>query len=146
MSNISPLHCYPWWRHFAETFSTLLALYEGNPLVIVGLSPKGPVMFVFCCPRETEKPIHQIVELSMILYSTNSMWRNCNVHIVFRYVNQQLPCLAAASNIFPCNTLTFCTNNMLQSQSIFLSYLSKYRNTGCHLTWLWAAWCYVVIH
>ena len=36
-----------WWRHQMETFSTLLALCEGNPPIIGGFPPQRPVMQSF---------------------------------------------------------------------------------------------------
>ena len=47
------LHWCPWWRHHMETFSVLLALYEGNPqansgLVLIGRLRTGKKMFWEC--------------------------------------------------------------------------------------------------
>ena len=33
-----------WWHHNTETFSALLILFEGNPLVTGGFSHKGPII------------------------------------------------------------------------------------------------------
>ena len=38
---------WSWWHHQMKTFSTLLALYEGNPLVTCGFPSQRPVMLSF---------------------------------------------------------------------------------------------------
>ena len=44
-----------WWRHQMETFSALLAMYEGNPPVTGGFPSqgqwRGPLMFSLICTK-----------------------------------------------------------------------------------------------
>ena len=68
----------PWWRHYMEIFSALLALCEGNPPVIGGFPSQRPVIQSFGVLfdlRTVEQTIEKPVICDAILHS---LWRHCN--------------------------------------------------------------------
>ena len=70
-----------WWLHQTETFSTLLAPYEGNPLVTVGVPSQRPVMRsfdVFFHPHMNKRLSKQL-RLQWLEMPSCSLWRHCNI-------------------------------------------------------------------
>ena len=68
-----------WWHHHMETFSTLLALCEGNPLAIGRFPLQKASNAGFDIFYVSIKTAEQAVELPMIFEtSTRPLWRHCN--------------------------------------------------------------------
>ena len=75
---------WTWWRHQMETFPTLLALCEGNPLISSGFPSQRPVtrsFDVFFDLRLNEGLSKQSIRWWFETPS-RSLWRNCNDIIV----------------------------------------------------------------
>ena len=69
-----------WWHNQMETFSALLALCEGNPLVTTGFPLQRPVTQSFECflwslPEQMAEQTTKRWWFEMPLYS---LWRHCN--------------------------------------------------------------------
>ena len=68
-----------WWRHQMETFSALLALWEGNPPFNDGFPSQRPVtrsfeFFYLCLNKRLSKQArHRWFETPL-----RSLWRHCN--------------------------------------------------------------------
>ena len=73
-----------WWCHDMESFSTLLALCEGNPPVTHGFPPQRTIVtefwcFLWCMP---EQMVEQTVEFPVICNAMALMWHHCKVLII----------------------------------------------------------------
>ena len=83
-----------WWPHQMKTFSTLLALCEGNPPEsFTKTSDAEPWCFLWSAPEETAK---QTIEIPVILAKLEACTRNELVHWVFFLHN--LVCIVYALN------------------------------------------------
>ena len=76
--------CARWWRHQMESFSTLLALCEGNPLVTGGFPSQGPVMrsFDVFCDLCINKRLSKQSTRRCIEAPSRSLWRHCKVALL----------------------------------------------------------------
>ena len=88
--------CLPWWRHQMETFSALLALCEGNPLVTGGF--QRPVMRSFdgFFDLRLNKRLNKQSKHRWFETPSRSLWRHCNACIV-------LGCTYTISAVFSCD-------------------------------------------
>ena len=71
-----------WWRHQMETFSLLLVLCEGNPLVTSGFPSERPVMqsFEVCFDLCLNKQLSKQSRCRQLQTPSHSLWRHYNGH------------------------------------------------------------------
>ena len=70
----------PWWRHQMETFSAILALCEGNPLVIGGFPSQRTATrrFDVFCGLRMNKQLSKQSRRRWFEMPPCSLWRLCN--------------------------------------------------------------------
>ena len=73
---------YPWWRQQMETFSTLLALCEGDPMVTSGFHSLKPVLrsYDVFFDLRLNKWLSKQSRWWWFETPSCSLWRHCNVH------------------------------------------------------------------
>ena len=103
--NLFGIHIdYLWWRHQMETFSALLALCEGNPLVSDGFPPQRPVTRSF--------------NVSLICDWTNIWANNRDAGDLRRYDDAIVIQLRSQNHILVCPAETARSDYRMQCFSI----------------------------
>ena len=75
-----------WWRHQIETFSVLLAFWEGNSPVTGGFPSQGPVTQSFDVFFDLRLNKHLSTQ-------SRSWWFETPSHSLWRYCNVSMPCV-----------------------------------------------------
>ena len=76
-------HHFPWWHHQMETFSTLLALCEGNSPVTGEFPSQRPVMWSFDVffDLRVNRQFSKQLRCWWLETPSYSLWHHCNAHL-----------------------------------------------------------------
>ena len=103
-----------WWRHQLDTFSVLLAIYEGNSQVISEFPSQrlGTQSFQGFFLSATEQTAEQTMVLPVFETPSRSLWRHCDCSLICQRhplftASDKLSCLPETTAALQ-NYLIFC--------------------------------------
>ena len=131
-----------WWRHQMKTFSSLLALYEGNPSVTGGFPSQRPVTrsFVVFFDLHLNKRLSKQSISRWFETPSCSLWRHCNgIRVIIDNIsttiassdvkNLMIPYSKLYKSKVKCSGLTALSNIPFCSYSSWLHFGAAYADS-----------------
>ena len=109
-----------WWPHQMETFSALLTLCDGNPLVTGGFPPQRQVTrrFDVFFGMRLNKRLNKQSRRRWFQTPSHSLWRHCNVHFISSRISLHIsPSYYVSSITWQCIDIN---NYCYKGRSVFI--------------------------